>query len=90
MSLTYFRSGVLIRTRATQIQQCTNTRAGINMGGGASSAAAEQMEEMVAFSSFLGQAVTCMNFPGEEGRSGGGENGVVYCSKACLNKDVIS
>lgn len=36
------------------------------MGGGASSTAAEQMEEMVAFSALLGRTITCMNFPGEE------------------------
>lgn len=34
------------------------------MGGGASSAAAEQMEEMMAYSVLLSKTITCMSFPG--------------------------
>ena len=34
------------------------------MGGGVSSAAAEHMEEMVAYSVLLGRNITCMSFPG--------------------------
>ncbi|CAM9511676.1 unnamed protein product [Ectocarpus sp. 13 AM-2016] len=34
------------------------------MGGGASSAAAEQMEEMIAYSTLLSKTITCMTFPG--------------------------
>lgn len=34
------------------------------MGGGVSSAAAEQMEDMMAYSLLLGRAITCMTFPG--------------------------
>lgn len=34
------------------------------MGGGVSCAAAEQMEEMMAYSVLLGRTITCMSFPG--------------------------
>lgn len=34
------------------------------MGGGVSSVAAEQMEEMMAYSVLLGRTITCMSFPG--------------------------
>lgn len=39
------------------------------MGGGASSAAAEQMEEMMAYSVLLSKTITCMTFPGTDIRS---------------------
>lgn len=34
------------------------------MGGGVSTAAAEQMDEMMAYSVLLGRTITCMSFPG--------------------------
>lgn len=34
------------------------------MGGGVSSAGAEHMDDMMAYSALLGRTITCMSFPG--------------------------
>lgn len=52
------------------------------MGGGVSSAAAVQMDEMMAYSVLLGKTITCMSFPGTKLTR---RLGVKFLGRACMS-----